>query len=203
MKNNPNKQMREVDESPPLALQWNRLACDVISDARLPPTLAARTLAMVHTAMYDAWTAYTGDCYISTTTGDRLKRPEEEHTKENREIAFSYAAWRVLEALFADSFKKGELQEKVALLWTVLKRCRIEDVTLDVCTPQGIGNLSAKLIVECRRGDGSNPDKYSDYTGYQPVNPPLPSSWWRWIAGSRSWITPRGRRNFSTPIGDW
>ncbi|HNA28213.1 MAG TPA: vanadium-dependent haloperoxidase [Nitrospira sp.] len=174
MKQNPDKQRIEVDESRPLALQWNRFVCDVISDARLPPTLAARTLAMVHTAMYDAWTAYTGDCYISTTTGDRLKRPEAEHTKENREIAFSYAAWRVLDALFADSFKKGELQEKVAPLWAGLKRCRLEDVTLDVTTPQGIGNLSAKLIVECRRGDGSNPDKYSDYTGYQPVNPPPP-----------------------------
>ena len=54
------------------------------------------------TAMYDAWTAYSGGCDISTTTGDLLKRPEEEHTKENREIAFSFVPWRVVEALFAD-----------------------------------------------------------------------------------------------------
>ena len=174
MDKNPEKPMSHTDESPPLALRWNRLTCDVIYYAQLPPTLAARVLAMVHTAMYDAWTAYTGGSYISTTTGDRLERPEGEHTKENREIAFSYAAWRVLEALFADSFKKGELQEKVAPLWAVLGRCRIDDLTLDVSTPQGIGNLSAKLVVECRHGDGSNPKEYCDYTGYQPVNPPPP-----------------------------
>jgi hypothetical protein len=166
--------MSNTDEPPPLALRWNRLACDAICYAQLPPTLAARALAMVHTAMYDAWTAYAGGSYISTTTGDRLKRLEDEHTKENREIAFSYAAWRVLEALLADSFKKGELQEKVAPLWAVLKRCRLDDWTLDVGTPNGIGNLSAKLVLECRRGDGSNPAEYADYTGYRPVNPPPP-----------------------------
>ena len=113
--------MRDIDETPPLALQWNRLTCDAIYYARLPPTLAARALAMVHTAMYDAWTVYAGGCYISTTTGDRLKRPEEEQTKENREIAFSYAAWRVVEALFADYFKEEDLKEKVAPLLRVRK----------------------------------------------------------------------------------
>lgn len=166
--------MSSTDKSLPLALRWNRFACDAIYYAQLPPTLAARALAMVHTAMYDAWTAYAGGSYISTTTGDRLKRPEEEHTKENREIAFSYAAWRVLEALFADSCKKGELQEKVASLWAMLKRCRIDDVTLDVSTPKGIGNFSAKRILESRRSDGSNPDEYAGYIAYQPVNPPPP-----------------------------
>lgn len=159
---------------PPLALRWNRLACDTIYYAQLPPTLAARALAMVHTAMYNAWTAYTGGCYISTTTGDRLERSEVEHTKENREIAFSYAAWRVLETLFSDHFQEKEHHEKVAELLKELKDCRIDNRTTSVSTPQGIGNLSAKLVVEDRRGDGSNPEEYSDYTGYQPVNPPPP-----------------------------
>ncbi len=174
MRKNPDEQMTEVDGARPLALRWNRLACDAIYHAKLPPTLAARTLAMVHTAMYDAWTAYSGGCYISTTTGDRLKRPEDEHAKENREIAFSFAAWRVLEALFAGHLKEEQLSQMVAPLFGTLDGCHLGDKTLDVTTPQGIGNLSAKLVVECRRGDGSNPDKYSDYTGYQPVNPPPP-----------------------------
>lgn len=174
MKKNPDKQIVEVDQSSPLALQWNRLTCDAIYYAQLPPTLAARALAMVHTAMYDAWTAYAGGCYISTITGDRLKRPEEEHTKENREIAFSYAAWRIVEALFVDSLKEEKLHEMVSPLLGSLDGCRIDDCSLDVKTPQGVGNLSAKLILESRRGDGSNPKEYADYTGYRPVNPPPP-----------------------------
>lgn len=166
--------MKNIDESPPLALQWNRLTCDTIYHSQLPPTLAARTLAMVHTAMYDAWTAYASGCYISTTTGDRLKRPEAEHTQVNREIAFSYAAWRVLEVLFADQCNAKELKEQVAPLLEKLKGCHIDDRTLDIKTPQGIGNLSAKLVLESRHGDGSNPPTYADYTGYKPVNPPPP-----------------------------
>lgn len=166
--------MSDKETSSPLALKWNRLTCDVIYSAQLPPTLAARALAMVHTAMYDAWTPYTGGCYFSTTTGNRFERPECEHTKENREIAFSYAAWRVIEKLFAESFKEEELKQKVAPLFESLDSCGLDDATLDISTPQGIGNLSAKLILDAGYGDGSNPNDYSDYTGYQPVNPPPP-----------------------------
>lgn len=174
MNKNPENQIPEIDEALPLTLQWNRLACDIIYQAQLPPTLAARVLAMVHTAMYDAWTAYTGGNYISTTTGDRLRRPEEEHTKVNREIAFSYAAWRVMEALFTEYFKEEEFKEQFAPLLGSIEGCRIDDRTLDIETPQGVGNLTAKLILESRHGDGSNPKEYADYTGYQPVNPPPP-----------------------------
>jgi len=156
-------------KSSPLALQLSRLACDAIYHTQLPSTLAVRALAIVHTAMYDAWTAYTGGSYASTTTGIRLKRPEEEHTKENREIAFSYAAWRVMEALFADFVGEG-----IGRLIDMPEGCRVDDKTLDSSTPQGIGNLSAKLVLDSRNGDGSNPDEFSDYTNYQPVNPPPP-----------------------------
>ena len=44
----------------------------------------------------------------------------------------------------------------------------------------GIGNLSGLLVLECRLGDAANPratlheGTYSDYTDYQPVNPPVP-----------------------------
>jgi len=153
---------------PPLALRWNRLACDAIYYSKTPPTLAARALAMVHTAMYDAWTAYAkGDC-VSTTTLDRLKRPEPEHTRQNREIAFSFAAFRVLEELFADYLRQEHKQMFCELLEEV--GCTFDDQTSGITTPQGIGSLSAKLILEGRRGDGSNPKgRFADYTGYKPV----------------------------------
>lgn len=115
------------------------------------------------TAMCAAWTAY------FRTTGDRLKRPEEERTIENREIAFSFAAWRVVKGSFPDHLKEAQLAQMVAPFFGSLNGCRIGDKTLDVTTSQGIGNPSAKLVVECRRDDGSNPDKNSDCTGYQPV----------------------------------
>ncbi len=153
---------------PPLALQWNRLACDAIYYAKTPPTLAARALAMVHTAMYDAWTSYVEGDFVSTTTIDRLKRPKEERTRPNREIAFSFAACRVLEELFADYLPQDHKQ----MFFNLLKEvgCTFDDQTPDITTPQGIGILSARLVIESRQGDGSNPQgRFADYTGYKPV----------------------------------
>jgi hypothetical protein len=63
--------------------------------------------------------------------------------------------------------------------------CKINDQTLDVTKPQGIGNLSAKLALECRRGDRSNQEEdYADYTGYKPVNEPPPK---RPLANPEKW----------------
>ena len=154
-----------------LVLKWNALACDAINYTGTPITLAARALAMVHTAMYDAWTAYSDGGEASTTTGALLKRPESEWTYQNREKAFSYAAYRVLYELFEEKLPE-EHKKMFDLLMKELKY-RVTDTTKDVTKPQGIGNLSAALILECRAGDLSNIDSdYADYTGYEPVNPP-------------------------------
>ncbi|HRF39707.1 MAG TPA: vanadium-dependent haloperoxidase, partial [Saprospiraceae bacterium] len=41
--------------------------------------------------------------------------------------------------------------------------------------PAGLGNLSARLVLECREGDKSNQaNRFEDWTGYQPINQPPP-----------------------------
>ncbi len=161
--------------STPLTLQWNQLLLDAIKYSKTSPPLAARALAMVHTAMFDAWSVYDEDA-ISTTTAMYIKIKEAPHcAKESQQKAFCYAAYRVLMELF----------------WLVLPAqnknifrnlmCDLgydpEDTSLDITTPQGIGNLSAKMTIEYRAGDGANPHGtlhmpcWSDYTGFTPVNP--------------------------------
>lgn len=53
--------------------------------------------------------------------------------------------------------------------------------SLDPNTPEGIGNLAAKAVIEARKNDGANQygeekgsdgKPYFDYTGYAPVNSP-------------------------------
>ncbi len=50
--------------------------------------------------------------------------------------------------------------------------------TTNVHQPAGIGNLAAAVVITYRHHDGANQlgdlhaGAYSDYTGYQPVNPP-------------------------------
>ncbi len=163
-----------LNPSKPLTLQWNQLTLDAIIYTKTSPPLAARALAMVHTAMYDAWSVY-DEKAISTSTAMYIKIKEEEHcAKDSRKKAFSYAAYRVLMELF----------------WLILPAqyknifrdfmCELgydpDDTTLDITTPQGIGNLAARLTIEYRNADGSNPHGtlhtgcWSDYTGYTSKN---------------------------------
>ncbi|HRO45277.1 DUF6851 domain-containing protein [Agriterribacter sp.] len=158
----------------PIALQWNQLALNAIRYSKTSPPLAARALAMLHTATYDAWSVYT-DGALSTRTALYIKiKDDEKCRKDNRRKAVSYAAYRVL----------------VELFWLVLPAQNKNmfrglmheldydpaDTSLDITMPQGIGNVIAKLVIEYRAGDGSNPygtlhmPSWSDYTGYTPVN---------------------------------
>ncbi len=164
------------DTTQPLIIQWNQLVLDAIRCTKTSPPLAARALAMAHTAMYDAWSVY-NDCAISTSTARYIKILDSKNrTTENKRKAYSYAAYRVLTDLFwlvLPPENKGMFRDFM---------CELgydpNDTTLDIAQPQGIGNLMAKLVLECRYGDGANQlgtlhaPPWSDYTGYQPVNAP-------------------------------
>lgn len=161
------------DTSKPITIHWNQLTLDAIKLTHTSPPLAARALAMVHTAMYDAWSVY-NDCAISTTTALYIKAEGDHCSKENVRKAFSYATYRVLMDLFwlaLPSENKNMFHDYM---------CRLgydpDDTSLDIHRPAGIGNMAARCIIEYRNGDGSNPHgtlhmpAWSDYTGYQPVN---------------------------------
>lgn len=164
--------------NPPLALQWNRAACDAIYYTKTSAPRAARALAMVHTAMYDAWTCYAevskeSGNPASTTTLGRLKRPKEEWTAENRQIAFSFAAHDVLKSLFWESLPQDH-KKLFSNLLNDVGGCS-EDHTEDCTTPQGIGSLAARLVLESRMGDGASSEHdFEDYTGYEAPNPDWP-----------------------------
>ena len=165
-----------LDTTTPLPLQWNQLTLEAIRCSHTSPPLAAWALAMVHTALYDAWSVY-DSCAISTTTARYIKILDDKKcTAENIRKAYCYAAYRVL----MDLFWLALPPENKNLFRDFM--CELdydpEDTSLDIEEPEGIGNLVAKLVIEYRRGDGSNPigtlhaPAWSDYTGYQPVNTP-------------------------------
>ena len=43
---------------PSLVVQWDSIALEAVRRTRPGPPMVARDLAVVHTAMYDAWAAY-------------------------------------------------------------------------------------------------------------------------------------------------
>jgi hypothetical protein len=128
-----------------------------------------RTLAIMHTAMFDAWAQY-GATAIPTV-GDPARRPEVERTVANKREAISYAAFRVLTDLFPVDRLQLE-RELTNLGYNPTKTAR------DRTTPSGIGLLAADDVLQDRHHDGANqlgdlhPGAYSDYTGYATANTP-------------------------------
>src|SRR5256885_13117571 len=82
-----------------VTIQWDNAALQAIRVTKPGPPIAARALAIVHTAMYDAWAAY-DDQAVGTRLGGSLRRPPVERTLANKDEAVSFAAYRALVDLF-------------------------------------------------------------------------------------------------------
>jgi len=74
-----------------IVLYWNNAALEATRETHSGPPQAARTLAMIHTCMYNAWAAY--DPVARSTVPDTdLRRPLSEASIQNKSKAISYAA---------------------------------------------------------------------------------------------------------------
>ncbi|HEX2474301.1 MAG TPA: vanadium-dependent haloperoxidase [Lacipirellulaceae bacterium] len=163
------------DFKPTAVYRWVEILLEASgrdSDRNKPrPPILSRTMAIVITAMYDAWAAY-DDKAVGTRLGGKLRRPAAERTEANKEKAIAYAAYRALLYVYPEQVE-----------WT-RERFRKEGFdpdndSTDPKTPEGVGNAAAHALIKFRRNDGSNQDgsmkggdgtPYSDYTGYKPKN---------------------------------
>jgi hypothetical protein len=153
-----------------VVVDWDNAALQAIRNTKPGPPIVARALAIVHTAMYDAWAAY-DPVAVGTRLGAALRRPMAERTEANKQKAISFAAYRALVDLFPSEkpFFDGLMTSS---------GYNPNDTTNNAATPSGIGNVAAKAVIDFRHQDGANqlgdrsPGAYSDYTGYQSVNTP-------------------------------
>jgi hypothetical protein len=147
------------------ALRWSEQTLAAIRALKTGPTINARALAVVHTAMYDAWAAYDPTA-VGTRLGGTLRRPAAERTDANKSLAVSMAGYRALLDLFpalAADFR--------ALMAGM--GYDPDDGSTDPATPAGVGNRAAAGVLAYRATDGSNQaGGYADTSGYQPVNSP-------------------------------
>lgn len=158
-----------------VAYQWAYMALEGTAndtDRFKPrPTITSRYLGLIFTSMFDAWTRFDEKAkpvYLKYTE----RRPENERTLNNKEIAISYAAYGALnEYYYSDSTLFRNKMKELGL--------DPDNTSTDPKTPEGIGNLAAKSVIEMRKNDGanqygevagSNGEPYFDYTGYVPVN---------------------------------
>ncbi|MCE9558308.1 MAG: vanadium-dependent haloperoxidase [Armatimonadetes bacterium] len=157
-----------------VSYQWTGRLLEAISAVKPGPPMTARAIAMVATAVFDAWACYDAVA-VGTRLGNRLRRPVSERTDANKQKAISFAAYRVLVDLYPTELARFQTQ-MTALGYDS------SDVSTDPSTPAGVGNAVAAALLAFRHSDGSNQlNNYADTTGYVPVNTPDlvtdPSKW--------------------------
>jgi len=158
-----------------VAYKWGQMALDATaSDTerfKPRPTITSRYLGLIFVSVFDAWSRYDENALpVYMQNVDR--RPSNEQNLKNKEIAISYAAFRAMkEYYYSDEEMFRELMVELGL--------DPDNDSMDPNTPEGIGNLAAKAVVEARKKDGSNQygevegsngEPYFDYTTYNPVN---------------------------------
>jgi hypothetical protein len=159
--------------TPNVVIEWNTAALQGVRDSKLGPPMVSRALAIVHTCMYDAWAAY-DDRARGTQLGTRLRQPHLLRTLGNKKEAISFAAYRAV----ADVFGLDDLSVFRPLMMSL--GYDPDNTTTDTSTAAGVGNTACAAVLDFRHIDGSNQlgnmspsgAPYSDYTGYEPVNPP-------------------------------
>ncbi|MEB0021561.1 vanadium-dependent haloperoxidase [Actimicrobium sp. CCI2.3] len=165
-----NETIAPADATPKVVVGWNDALLAAIRVVKPGPPMLSRTLAILHTAMYDAWAAYDATA-LATVTGGTLRRPEVDRTATNKAKAMSYAAYNVL--LDQYPTERPRFDALMATYGFALSN------NSDATTPEGVGNIVAKIILTARHADGSNQlgnmtasgVAFADYTDYRPSNP--------------------------------
>jgi hypothetical protein len=151
-----------------VVLAWNQQVLDAIVATETGPTIAARALAVIHTAIYDAWAAYDP---VAVDTRQRLRvnpdlrQPAAERTVANKNKAVSFAAYTALVDLFPA--QQAAFTQQMAKLFPPA----FPTDPPDNSTPAMVGTTAAQAVLEFRHQDGANQlNNYADDTGYAATN---------------------------------
>lgn len=158
-----------------IAYKWGQMALTATANDtekfKPRPTITSRYLGLIFVSIFDAWSRYDESATPVYLEGVE-RRISGEHTLKNKEIAISYAAYRTMnEYYYSDKELFTNFMIELGL--------DPNNESLDPTTPEGIGNLAAKAVIEARKGDGanqygeeegSNGVPYFNYVGYEPVN---------------------------------
>jgi len=175
--------------APTVVVQWNEVTIAGIIATKPPPTAAARALALVATAIYDAWTAFDP---VAAPVDPLLpgpgvfRAPAALLDPTDKATALSYAAYTLETNLFPTVNPVLPAPSGPAAAQLLAQGLDPTDTTPDPTTAAGIGILAAQAVIAARAADNSNQGglqyggtAYSDYsapalnyTAYVPLNAP-------------------------------
>lgn len=162
-----------------IVLRWNTALLQAVRATSAKPPVVARAVAMVHTAMYDAWAHYDDEAVAVYSTAIR-RVPAPFRSDDKRAKALSFAAFRVLcdlfpaqNALFEGLMRSGGFDTDLVGRYDSEKPFKDDQLTPDL-----IGNTVARNLMTIRKQDGANQvNNYEDpKKDYLPFNEPEPAA---------------------------
>jgi hypothetical protein len=173
------------DANVSMARRWNEVLLQSIRNDFARPTVHARNLFHVSSAMYDAWSAYAPDAggvevpwlLGRTREGvscalDALPSPGDAETA--RETTLSYATYRLIRHRFVNSPGASAIRRDADALMVGLG-LDPSDTSTDYSggSAAALGNHIAQCYIEFGFADGANESNDYANQAYQPVNLPL------------------------------
>lgn len=134
----PNPETSPLDQAVNSVLEWNKTALQAVKNISFAPPMTARSLAILQTSIFDAWSAY-DPLASSTQSSDTYQRPAVENTLSNKNEAISYAAYNTLVNLFPT---QTSLFDNLMNSFGYNTANKSSDTT----TAAGIGNVSAQSV---------------------------------------------------------
>lgn len=173
-----------------VARRWNEVLLQSIRNDYARPTIHARNLFHISSAMYDSWAAYgtVEDPWLlgseqsnytcdweheqNETQGDQSSNGET--VEQERNEAISFAAYRMIRHRFPKSPRVGQIQKDADALMGFLGYDSTNDsIDWQNGTPAALGNYIASCYIDFGSLDNANEGHDYANVAYEPVNPPL------------------------------
>jgi hypothetical protein len=164
-----------------VARMWNEVLLLAIRNDYARPTVHARNLFHISSAMFDAWSVYKpkthGFLFGNEVAGfscsaENIDLPDD--VLPQQELAISYAAYRIIQHRFNLSPGTSEIMEAADTLMQDLGY-NLDDESLDYSqgSAAALGNYIADCYIQFGLQDGANEEGLYANTAYEPVNRPL------------------------------
>jgi hypothetical protein len=149
-----------------IVTEWLDQALPYSQEVAWEPTVGSRFLAILHTAIYDAWTAY-DPIAVGVVSGTALRGQGGANNEANKREAISHAAFTVLRT-FAPQHRHALIERMRELGY---------DPNADT-PPARVGRRAAAAVLANCRDDGANEaGNFADTSGYEPRTSGSPDTW--------------------------
>ena len=164
-----------------IARIWNEVILESIRNDFARPTVHARNLFHLSAAMYDAWAVFDEESrpYFLNQNNHGYHIPYQKtiypgDKEKNREMAISYAAFRILNHRYEISPGYNKSRVIIDKAFSALGYDpNFKSIDYSSGNPAALGNYIAKSIIDYGWQDGSNEEYFYTNLYYEPVNKPL------------------------------